>query len=435
MLKMENTERLSVNDDGHLVIGGCDVADLVKIYGTPLYVMDEEVIISMCRFYINTMKKLYGDNFNVIYASKAFLCKEIVRIIKNEEMCIDVVSGGELYTVLKSDFPEEKIYFHGNNKSFAELELAVKNNVGTIVVDNEDELRNLSEIAQKFNKIIKILIRVRPGVDAHTHSFIKTGQIDSKFGFSLENDEALNIVLKIIKEKNFQLNGFHCHIGSQILDSAPFVKAAEIMMNFIGCLKKDFNIDTYELNLGGGFGISYLPDEKHLDYTECLKNVQKTILEQIDKFNINCPKISIEPGRSIVGQAGITLYKVGNVKEIKGVRTYVSVDGGMTDNPRYIIYGSAYYAVNAVKMKEKRNCIVTIAGKCCESGDLIQKDVKMCKTEAGDILAVLCTGAYNYSMASNYNKIPKAAVVMVKNGKHRLIVKRQTLDDLLRYDI
>lgn len=432
---MFGMEGLDVNNEGHLIIGGCDASKLAQIYGTPLYVMNEEVIRSRCRFYISKMRELYGENFNVIYASKAFLCKEICKIMDSEGMCIDVVSGGELYTALKSGFPAEKIYFHGNNKSYEELEMAVQNGIGTIVIDNENEIEILSEIAKKLGEIVNVLIRIKPGIDAHTHNFIKTGQIDSKFGFDLENDEALRIILKISKEKTLKLNGLHCHIGSQILDSASFVKATEIMLDFIYNLKRDFDINIFELNLGGGFGINYLSDKKQIDYYKFLKDIQEVVLEQTEKFNISCPKISIEPGRSVVGEAGITLYKVGSVKEIKDVRTYVSVDGGMTDNPRYVLYGAPYEIVNVNRMYEKRNFLVTIAGKCCESGDIIQKDVKICKTEVGDILAVLCTGAYNYSMASNYNRIAKPAVVMVKKGTHRLIVRRQTLDEVMAQDI
>lgn len=432
MLEMEG---LDVNNEAQLMIGGCAASDLAKIYGTPLYVMDEEAIRSRCRLYMGKMRELYGDNFNVIYASKAFLCKEICRVMNSEGMCIDVVSGGELYTALKSGFPAEKIYFHGNNKSYEELEMAVQNSVGTIVVDNKSEIEILSKIAGKLGKSVNVLIRIKPGVDAHTHKFIKTGQIDSKFGFALENDEALNIVLNTVKEKTLKLKGLHCHIGSQILNSLPFVKAAEIMLDFIYRLKRDFSIDIRELNLGGGFGINYLPHEKPMDPLKTLKDVHEALLKRANKFNIMLPKISIEPGRSVVGEAGVTLYRVGNIKEIKNVRTYIAVDGGMADNPRYILYGAPYEIVNADRMNAKRDCLVTVAGKCCESGDLIQKDVKICKTEVGDILAVLCTGAYNYSMASNYNRIAKPAVVMVKNGTHRLIVRRQTLEELIAQDV
>ena len=436
-----------VNEQGHLMIGECDTVDLAETYGTPLYVMDEKKIRENCRLYKSFMQKLYVGNFNVIYASKAFLCKEICRIIKDEGLYMDVVSGGELYTALKAEFPAAKIYFHGNNKTHNELEMAVKNDVGRIVVDNENEIDMLYNLAKKFNKDINILIRVKPGVEAHTHSFIRTGQIDSKFGFAIENGEAERVILKILnlnkkdidREKldrgSLNLKGLHCHIGSQILNPEPFKQTAEVMVEFINNLKKKLSIDIEELNLGGGFGIKYLPGQKELDYKECLRSVSVAILDKCKQYSLNMPKVSIEPGRSIVGEAGLTLYRVGNVKKIKDVRTYISIDGGMTDNPRYALYGAEYNVVNAEKMKEKREKTVTIAGKCCESGDLIQKDVKMCETKVGDIIAVLCTGAYNYSMASNYNRIPKPAVVMVNGGNSRIIVKRQTFKDLIAQDV
>lgn len=426
---------ISVNSQGCLMIGSCSTLELAKIYKTPLYVMDEEVIRGNCRFFVGTMKEFYGENFNVIYASKAFMCKEICKIVESEGLNIDVVSSGELYTAVKAGFNSKKIYFHGNNKTYDELKLAISSEVGIIVIDNKYEAEMISDIAVNLGKEVNVLVRIKPGVEAHTHSFIKTGQIDSKFGFAIENGEALDIVLKLKNTKAINFKGIHCHIGSQIIGVEPFVRAAEVMLEFVNVLSKKFNVKVDELNLGGGFGIKYLDSDFPLNCRECIEKVSKTIKNKCDEFSIKTPKISIEPGRSIVGEAGLTLYKVGNIKEIKNVRTYVSIDGGMTDNPRYILYGSKYEVVNAGKMREKKEKVVTIAGKCCESGDLIQKDVNICNSEVGDVLAVLSTGAYNYSMASNYNRIPKAAVVMVKNGEHRLIVKRQTLDDIVKQDI
>ena len=431
---MFGNQNLSVNGKGHLTLGGCDTLELARIYDTPLYVMDELKIRDMCREYKNIMKSLYKE-FDVVYASKAFCCKEICRIMNEEDMCLDVVSGGELYTALQANFPSEKIYFHGNNKTYDELLMAIKNNVGRIVIDSLNEAKIVSETACKLNINVNVLIRIKPGIDAHTHSFIKTGQIDSKFGFAIENGEAQEALLKINQLKNITVKGLHCHIGSQIFESEPFVRAAEMMMDFIFKIQKNTNIHIEELNLGGGFGIKYTDKDAGMDYKSCLKNVSSTIHQKCHEFNITCPKICIEPGRSVVGPAGVTLYRVGNIKEIKGVRTYVSTDGGMTDNPRYILYKSKYEVINAGKADKEKEKIVTIAGKCCESGDIIQENVKICNTEIGDILAVLCTGAYNYSMASNYNRIPKPAVIMVKNGEHRLIVRRQTYEDIVMQDL
>lgn len=432
---MFDIDCLSVNVKGHLTVGGCDAVELSERYGTPLYVMDEMMIRNSCNEYKSLMKEFFGINSRVIYASKAFNCKEICRIMNNEEMYIDVVSEGELYTSLKAGFPADRIYFHGNNKTYDELSMAVKENVGTIVIDSIKEAEEIQSLCYKTGKKIDVLIRVKPGVEAHTHSFIKTGHIDSKFGFAIQNNEAYEVISKIKKFSCLNLRGLHCHIGSQIVESEPFIHTAGIMMDFIFNLTNKLNLEIKELNIGGGFGIKYFPHEIEINKNDCLMKISKIIKEKSVKYNIKEPFISIEPGRSIVGQAGVTFYKVGNIKKIKGVRTYISVDGGMTDNPRYILYGSNYNVLNAGKINLKCDNEVTIAGKCCESGDIIQNNVKICNTNIGDIIAVLCTGAYNYSMASNYNRIPKPAVVMVKRGESRLIVKRQSLEDVIAQDL
>ncbi len=428
------TENLSVNNSGHLSIDGMDVLELAKMYGTPLYVMSEKEIRDSCREYIKIMSNLY-ENFEVIYACKAFMCKEICRVIQEEGMSLDVVSGGELYTALKAGFPSSRIYFHGNDKTFDEILFAIKNDIGTIVIDSLHEAEIASGIAAQEGKTVDVLVRIKPGVEAHTHSFIKTGQLDSKFGFAIDGGEAVDVILKINQMKSLRLRGLHCHIGSQIVSFEPFVHTAKVMMDFINVLKTDLNIEICELNLGGGFGIKYLPEDTGMDYKRCLEKVSEAVHKKCKEFSLRCPKICIEPGRSIVGTSGITLYTVGNIKEIKGVRIYISVDGGMTDNPRYILYKSKYEVVNAGRMNDRKDKIVTIVGRCCESGDIIQENVQICKTEIGDILAVLCTGAYNYSMASNYNRIPKPAVVMVKGGVHKLIVNRQSYDDIVAQDL
>ena len=428
------SENLSVNEKNHLVIGKNDTVELAKKFGTPLYVMDEELIRKNCRIYKNAMDK-YSNGGTVLYANKAFCTLYTCRIAKEEGLGLDVVSGGELYTALKADFPTEKICFHGNNKTSDELEMAVKNNVGHIIVDNIYELEELEKIAERHNKIQKIMFRIKPGIDAHTHRFIRTGQIDSKFGVALENGEAFDIIKTAAKMKNVKVTGVHCHIGSQIFDIEPFCRAAEIMMNFVGDLKDKLGLEINELNLGGGYGIMYTADDDPIEYDKYIEHVAEIVKDTAKKRGVKMPHIFMEPGRSIVASAGITLYTIGGIKDIKNVRKYVSVDGGMGDNPRYILYQSEYTAVLANRAGDKPTEKVTVAGKCCESGDILLKDTMLPKTEAGDTLAVLATGAYNYSMASNYNRIPRPAVVAVKNGEARVVVKRETYDDLIKNDI
>ena len=426
---------LSINEKNHLQIGGLDTVDLAKQYGTPLYVMDEEQIRNNCRLYKDAIDKYYDGNGLILYASKAFSCMHIYRIMMQEGLGIDVVSGGELYTAVKARFPMDKVYFHGNNKTNDEIELAIKNGVGRIVVDNVFELGRVDAISAKYNKTAKILFRIKPGIDAHTHDFIQTGQIDSKFGVALETGEAMDIVAQAAKLKNVEVVGVHCHIGSQIFDLAPFELAAKVMTNFIGDVKDKLGLSLSELNLGGGFGIKYLDSHDPIAYDAYIDSVSKVIKETAKSRNINVPKILMEPGRSIVGPAGITLYTVGSVKEIPNVRTYVSVDGGMTDNPRYILYQSEYSALLANRAGEAAVKPVTIAGRCCESGDLLAEGVIMPDVKVGDTLAVLATGAYNYSMASNYNRVPRPPVVMVSGGKSKVVIKRETYDDLIRNDV
>ncbi|MEG0979243.1 MAG: diaminopimelate decarboxylase [Oscillospiraceae bacterium] len=426
---------LSINEEGHLTIGGCDTTELAEKYGTPLYVFDEIQIRQNCRDYVKSIEDNYGGKGLVLYASKAFSCLEMCRICASENMGLDVVSGGELHTALKAGFPAKKIFFHGNNKTKDELEFALSSNVGRIIVDNITELNMLNELAHAHDKIAKIMFRIKPGIDAHTHSFIRTGQIDSKFGFALETGEAMEAVKLTATMENIELYGVHCHIGSNIFDVEPFEHAAKVMVEFIAKIKAETNIEIVELNLGGGFGIKYISSDEPVAYGDYMSKVAKVVNSTCEQFNLNTPKILIEPGRSIIGSEGITLYKVGNVKEIPNIRTYVSIDGGMVDNPRYILYQSSYEIMCANKANEPKSQVVTIAGKCCESGDLIQEDAKLQKVEAGDTIAVLSTGAYNYSMASNYNRIPRPAAVMVKDGKARVIINRESYEDITRNDI
>ncbi|MEE1011373.1 MAG: diaminopimelate decarboxylase [Acutalibacteraceae bacterium] len=426
---------ITINGNGNLAIGGADTVQITKEYGTPVYVFDENEIRKNLRAFKNSMDEYYGGNGLAVYASKAFCCKEMCRICMQEGTGIDVVSGGELYTALSVGFPAEKIVFHGNNKTYDELYAAVTNGVGRIVVDNITELETLSKIAAELSKTAGIMFRIKPGIDAHTHDFIKTGQIDSKFGFALETGEAMDAVKKAITMPNIKLRGLHCHIGSQIFDIDPFELAAEVMLNLYKQIKDETGYEFDELNLGGGFGIKYLESEQPKPYADYMKNVSGVVKANCEKLGLKMPFVLIEPGRSVVGAAGITLYTVGAVKEIPDIRTFVSVDGGMTDNPRYALYKADYEIVCANKATEERSEIVTVAGKCCESGDLIQENTKLQKVEAGDILAVLSTGAYNYSMSSNYNRIPRPPVVMVKDGETRVVVKRETYEKITENDI
>ncbi len=432
---MFTSDCFGINDDGNLTIGGCDTVKLAKKYGTPLYIMDESKIRESCRKYKEAFEKYYDGMGKVIYASKALNCKEICKIIAQEGLGIDVVSGGELYTALKSGFPAKNIHFHGNNKTLDELKMSLENNVGRIVVDNLYELENINKLAEKMKKKVSISMRIKPGVDAHTHDFIKTGQIDSKFGFALENDEAINAVKTACYYDNIELEELHCHIGSQIFEIEPFLLATEVMLDFMAKIKKELNLEIKYLNLGGGFGIKYTCKDNTIDYEDYIREISKFVKNKIEKNGLKRPVLCIEPGRSIVGEAGITLYTVGSIKDIPNVRTYVSVDGGMCDNPRYALYGADYYAVIANKALKSADKLVTIAGKCCESGDLIQENINIQNPQEGDILAVLSTGAYNYSMSSNYNRIPRPPILMVKDGVERVIVKRETYDDIIKNDI
>lgn len=429
------SECLNVNNKEHLTIGGCDTLELAKEFGTPLYVLDETTIRNVCKAYVKSFEKYYHGNGMPLYASKALSCKELCRIAKEEGLGLDVVSGGEIYTAVQAGFPMEKVHFHGNNKTADEIRFALESNVGKFVVDNLYELELLNENCGEMGKKANISFRIKPGVDAHTHNFIRTGQIDSKFGFALETGEAFEAVKKAQVYDNVNLTELHCHIGSQIFDIDPFVTAAEIMLDFMGKIHDELGIVISELNLGGGFGIMYTKDDEPVPYENYMEKVSEAVKARAKEHGLPVPYIFIEPGRSIVGEAGITLYKVGGKKEIPNVRTYVSVDGGMTDNIRYALYQSAYTVVNAGKADKEPDEIVTVAGKCCESGDLVQEHTKVAKVEVGDTLAVLSTGAYNYSMASNYNRIPRPAIVMVKDGKARVVVKRESYEDIVKNDI
>lgn len=429
------SDNLSINEKNHLVIGKNDAVELAKEFGTPLYVMDEDLIRKNCRIYKNAMDRYYDGKGLVLYANKAFCTLFTCRIAKEEGLGLDVVSGGELYTAIKADFPMEKVCYHGNNKTKQELIMAVENKVGHIVVDNIYELEALNEVAKDHNTVQKIMFRIKPGIEAHTHDFISTGQIDSKFGVALENGEAFAIIEKAAQMSNVQVTGVHCHIGSQIFDIEPFCETAKVMMDFIADLKDKLGIEINELNLGGGYGIMYTGQDDPIEYDRYIQHVSEVVKTIAKERNIKLPFIFMEPGRSLVASAGVTLYTIGGIKDIQNVRKYVSVDGGMGDNPRYIIYQSTYTALAANHAGDDAAEVVTIAGKYCESGDVLIKDIKLPPLSVGDTLAVLATGAYNYSMSSNYNRIPRPAVVAVSNGNAKIVVKRETYEDLVKNDL
>lgn len=432
---MLGNNNLHINEKNHLCIGEHDTVELAREYGTPLYVLDEDVIRKNCRGYKEAIDKYYGGNGLALYASKALCTMHTACVAAEEGMGADVVSGGEIYTLHKAGFPMEKVFFHGNNKTPDEIELAMECGIGHIVVDNIYELDKVNEIACRRNTVQKILFRIKPGIDAHTHDFVRTGQIDSKFGVALENGEAFEIHKYASTLKNIVVDGVHCHIGSQIFEVSPFCEAAKVMMSFVADLKDKLGINASILNLGGGFGIKYVEGDDPLTPEEYVKAAIETVKQVSAERNMPLPFLAFEPGRSIVAEAGITLYTVGCVKDIENVRTYVSVDGGMSDNPRYIMYGAKYSALLANRAGEETVKEVTIAGKCCESGDLIQENVPMPDVKVGDILAVLATGAYNYSMASNYNRIPRPAMVAVRGNEKKIIIKRETYEDIIKNDI
>ncbi len=425
---------IDVNAQGHLTVGGVDAVALAREYGTPAYLLCEDVIRENCRTYLRAARESFGADALPLYASKALCFTGVYRLVAEEGLGVDCVSGGELYTARKAGFPAERIYFHGNNKTDADLQMALDMGVGTIVADNTEELDALDALAEKACRVQKILLRITPGIDPHTHRAISTGHVDSKFGSAIATGQALAITRHALSKKHLALAGFHCHVGSQIFDVDPFRDAAHIMLQFIADVKADTGFCAQELNLGGGLGVPYTEDDRRVDYAAVIAELGGIVRTRSAELGITAPRIILEPGRSLVAAAGVTLYTVGSVKEIPGFRNYVSIDGGMPDNPRYALYQSQYTALVANRAAEPRDYVATVAGRCCESGDLIGEGMKLQRPVRGDILAVLTTGAYNYAMASNYNRLPRPPVVMIGGGKARLAVRRETLEDLVRND-
>lgn len=430
---------LSVNEKGHLCLGSVDTTELAKKYGTPLYVMDEDRIRERCRTYQTAMKAAFGERATALYASKAASFRQIYRIMMEEGMGVDVVSSGEVYTASDVGFPMEKAYFHSNNKTDADISFAMEKGIGYFVADNREELDAVERIAKEKGIKQKVLLRLTPGIDPHTYAAVATGNVDSKFGSAIETGQAEEIAAYALTLKHVHLAGFHCHVGSQVFDSDVFLRAAAIMLEFVALMKTKYGYITEELDLGGGYGVRYLESDPEIDIAANIAQVGAAVKKQCDTLGIEMPAIRMEPGRSIVADAGMTLYTVGTVKRIPGYKNYVSVDGGMTDNPRFALYGSSYTVllanrVNDMDSKPLFRC--SVVGRCCESGDILQENVAMPEDVCrGDIAAVLTTGAYNYSMSSNYNRIPRPPVVMLAQGKDTLAVRRESFEDICRNDI
>ena len=422
----------TINSDNNLFIGGCSLEDLVRKYDSPLYVLDEITLRNSCRAYKKALVKYYPGPSLPIYASKANSSIFMSNLIASEGFGLDAVSEGELLTALKGGVPNEKIVFHGNNKSDKEIEFAIKNNI-KVIVDNDHDLKRLEEISNSFNHDIEIMVRFTPGIECHTHEYIRTGSFDSKFGFGIESLGRLFEVIS--KTKHIKLTGLHAHIGSQIFELDPHNDLGKIMVDVI-LQAKDFGHNIKELNVGGGLGIKYTEEDDPPSIDEWIKTVSLSVVKACDKNNLNLPILMCEPGRSIVSTAGVTIYKIGSFKEVPGIRTYLSVDGGMSDNPRPITYQSNYSAclVNNPLNSNSKNKY-TVAGKHCESGDVLFKELELGDCKTGDLICVFGTGAYNNSMSSNYNRIPKPAAILVCNGEAEIIQKRESPHDLLKYDV
>ena len=431
---------LSVNERGHLALAGVDVVNMAQKYGTPLYLYDENRIRERCRTYVDAMKAAFGRSALPLFASKAASFKQIYRIIMEEGMGTDLVSSGELYTAASVGFPLEKAYFHSNNKTDADIAYAIDEKVGYFVVDNVEELDAIDSIARIKGVKQKILLRLTPGIDPHTYAAVATGKVDSKFGSAIETGQAEQITKYALGLENITLLGFHCHVGSQVFDSDVFLRASEIMLDFIAEMAKKYGFAAKELDLGGGYGVRYLESDPHIDIAANIHQVADHMKAYCERLGIPMPDIRMEPGRSIVADAGLTVYTAGTVKRIPGYKNYVSVDGGMADNPRFALYGSSYTVCLANRMNAVRDGAPTfscsVVGRCCESGDILQENVTLpADIRRGDMIAVLTTGAYNYSMSSNYNRLGKPPVVMLKDGIDYLAVKRETVEDICRNDI
>ena len=428
-------DNLTINEKGHLAVGGLDTAELAAEFGTPLYVLDENVIRANCRTYVNAMRECFGPLSAPLYASKALCFKSIYPVVQSEGLCVDVVSPGEIYTALAAGFPASKMFFHGTNKTDADIEYGVRSGIGYFVVDNLNELEVLDRTAAEAGVTQKVLLRLTCGLDPHTLEAINTGKVDSQFGVPIDTGQADGFVKAALECSCIEVAGFHSHVGSQIFESDSFNRQVEILVSYAAKVRDEFGYTIKVLNIGGGFGVRYTERDPASDIPARIREVADHLNTALEEKNFALDAVFMEPGRSIVADAGLTLYQAGGVKEVKGYRNYVTVDGGMTDNPRYALYKSQYTVLNASKMNEASDYECTVAGRCCESGDRIAENVSIARPERGDLIAVLTTGAYNYSMASNYNRVPRPAMIMINEGKARLVVRRESFEDMIRNEL
>ena len=428
-------DNLSV-DGERLLFAGQDTTKLAEQYGTPLYLMDEDRIRNRARTYRDALQECFGDKGHALFASKACSFKRMYAIMAEEGLGVDVVSGGELTTALKAGFPMERVYFHSNNKTDADIAYAIQCGVGCFVVDHEAELLAIDAIAAAHNVVQPVMLRITPGIDCHTYEAVNTGKADSKFGSAIVTGDARRITGLALYLNNVKLQGFHCHIGSQLFDSEVYFATVDVMVDFLKDMKDAYDYTAEKLDIGGGYGVRYTAGDPVIDIAANIRLVAERMKQKVAEAGIEMPHVYMEPGRSIVADAGLTLYTVGAVKKIEGYKNYVSVDGGMTDNPRYALYQSEYTVLPAARMGEERTMIADVVGRCCESGDIIQPAVAMPEgMQRGDLVAVLTTGAYNYSMASNYNRIPRPPVVMLKDGESYVAVRRETYEDIVSLDV
>ncbi len=425
----------SINEQGHFAVAGFDTVTLARKYGTPLYVFDEDLIRRNCRAYVQAMKKHFGGGSKPLLASKALSCKAIYRIAREEGMGTDIVSSGELYTALSAGFPAEDMFFHGSAKTMEDVRFGMDSGVGFFVVDNSEELSRIAQYAREKGLCQKILLRVAPGIDPHTFEAVNTGRVDSKFGAAIETGQALALTELALNTPGVELLGFHCHIGSQIFDCEPFTDAADIMLRLFADVRDALGFEASVLDLGGGMGVRYTEADPVIDYEANIAEIARHIRARCEEYGLALPTVYMEPGRSIVAAAGVTLYTAQSIKTIPGYKTYLAIDGGMTDNPRYALYQSRYSVLIANRASQAADFRCTLAGRCCESGDLIGEDLLLAKPEPGDTVAVLVTGAYNYSMASNYNRVGRPPIVMLHEGRDYLAVRRETFEDLCACDL
>ncbi len=426
---------LSLNPQGHLAIAGIDTCELAAEFGTPLYVLDEDRVRDNCRTYVKAMQAHFPEGSMPLYAGKALCFRGIYPVIQSEGLGADVVSAGEIATALSAGFPANRLFFHGSNKTDTEIAYGVEQGIGCFVVDNSNELAVLGREAREHDIVQRVLLRVTVGLDPHTLAAINTGRVDSQFGVPIETGQALSFVREALNTPGIEVIGFHSHIGSQIFEPDSFCDQVDRLLAFACDVRDELGYVAGTFNLGGGFGVRYVTDDPEVDLAANIRVVAEHLIAGCAKTDYPLPRILMEPGRSIVADAGTTLYTAGGTKEIEGYRNYVMVDGGMTDNPRYALYKSAYTVINASRASEDADYVCTLAGRCCESGDRIAEDIHVARPRRGDIIAVLTTGAYNFAMSSNYNRVLRPALVTIREGKAHLAIRRQSIDDLLSLEM